>query len=146
MKRFRFRLQKYLDLKEQEEMLARLELIRARTAYRLEVSKLEAIQAKTGELLAQSRELLCGSIRPELLNLISGCLQVQEKLTVEQASAVARAEENLNREQQSFLRARQGRKLLDRLRQYRWAAYYAESLREEQRNLDEIGAILFTRS
>ncbi|MDN5366515.1 MAG: flagellar protein FliJ [Thermacetogenium sp.] len=145
MKRFRFRLQKYLNLKVQQERLARLEVARARAAYMLEVNRLQEIEEKTGELLAQGREALRGSILPELLVLCSSCLQVQERLACEQQAAVERAKDQLREEQGALLRVRQDRRLLERLRMRRWEAYYAEFLRSEQKTLDEIGSILFTR-
>jgi flagellar FliJ protein len=111
----------------------------------LEVNRLQEIEEKTGELLAQGREALRGSILPELLVLCSSCLQVQERLACEQQAAVERAKDQLREEQRALLRVRQDRRLLERLRQRRWGAYYAEFLRSEQKTLDEIGSILFTR-
>lgn len=146
MKRFHFRLQKYLQLKEQEEQLARLELTRARALHLRETRKLEALQEKTNELLMQNRELLKGPIHPELAVLGRCCLDVQELLAEEQLDVVLQAEEQLSREQQSFIQARKDRKLLERLRQKSWDLYRLESLREEQENLDEIGTILYCRN
>lgn len=146
MKRFHFRLQKYLQLKEQKEQLARLELAKARALHLCEMRKLEALQEKANELLVQNRGLLQGTLQPELVALGRGCLKVQEMLAVEQVEAVLQAEERLSQEKQSFIQARKDRKLLERLRQRCWDLYKLESLREEQKKLDEIGTILFCRS
>ncbi len=145
MKKFYFRLDKYHNLKQQEEKAARLQLFRAHSAYQQEVAKLAELQEKTLKLLSQNRKLLTGPIQQELLSSYIGYLSVQKCLEKKQAAAVHEAEEKMKREQQLYLEVRKASKLLERLYHRQWTAYYQEYLHEEQKVLDEIGLINHSR-
>ncbi|MGB4505024.1 MAG: flagellar FliJ family protein [Syntrophaceticus sp.] len=146
MKKFYFHLNKYRNFKLQEEKMAQLEFAMARKAFQEETAKLAAIQKKTSELFDINRKLLCGNIQRELLDACYGCLQVQQNALAEQAAVVLKAEEKMQREQKVYLEARKTSKLLERLYQREWTAYYQEFLRVEQKTLDEIGLLSYVRN
>ncbi|HHV35319.1 MAG TPA: flagellar export protein FliJ [Syntrophomonadaceae bacterium] len=145
MKKFYFRLDKYRNLKLQEEKVARLELARARRAFQEESGRLAALEKKTGQLLAANRKLLEGQIQRELLSVCKGYLRLQRCSLEEQAAAAIQAEEKMKRERQAYLEVRKDSKLLERLYQRQWEVYYQDLLREEQKVLDEIGLISYSR-
>lgn len=145
MRKFHFRLDKYQNLKVQEEKAARLELARARRTFQEETGKLAALQKKTSELLAVNRKLLKGQIQRELLDVCNGYLRVQRCSQIEQAAAALQAEEKMKRKQEVYLEVRKASKLLERLYRRQWTAYCQEFLREEQKMLDEIGLISYSR-
>lgn len=145
MKKFRFRLEKYHNFKEQEEKAARLALFQARRAYLEEADKLTALQGETRELISQNKKLLTGSIQLELLNTCLGCLAVQKQLEEEQAAVVQKKKEKMQQEQEVYLEVRKASKLLERLYQRQWNDFYREYLKEEQKLLDEVGLMIHFR-
>ncbi len=145
MKRFRFRLQKYLNLKQQEESMRRINLAQAQQLYQKQEDVMRSIQKELGNALARMREARQGGLDLDLITMGEYYLRVQKEQQVLQAAVLEEARAELLRRQQEFVNVQKDRKLLERFYDRRWSAYYREFLREEQKNLDEVGLIRFFR-
>jgi len=146
LKQFRFRLQNYLNLKEQQEKIYRLKLARAQAEYQREAETLVKIQDNLKELLKRNREARRGPIQIELIALGERYLQFQSEQKERQALAAAETRKKLLQLQEEFLDHCKEKKSLERLRERVWSSYYEEYLREEQKYLDEIGSICFLKT
>jgi flagellar export protein FliJ len=145
LKKFHFRLERYRHLKAQEEKAAQMEFVKAQKEFQDETARLTALRQKNSELLALNRKLLQGKLQRELLDACYGCLLVQRNSLAEQTDIVFQAEEKMKGEQRVYIEARKSSKLLDRLYQRQWTAYYQEFLHSEQKMLDEIGLISYLK-
>jgi flagellar FliJ protein len=139
MKHFNFRLQKYMNLKKQQEDVQRLVLFNARRAYDEERMKLAAIDRRIGDLLDYSATLR--QERPDVDKLVFAesyhAFLVERKEM--QALLVEDALMRLTAERERYLVLQKDRKLLERLREKAWQRFCQDYLSEEQKGLDEIG-------
>lgn len=145
MKRFRFRLQKYLDLKRQEEGLQRIFLAEAQRSYQTQLEILGVIQRRLHSALEQMKQALEGEVDPTAVCLLERFLEYQKEQESRQKAAVEEAKAELEKRQLEFIRIQKERKLLERLYSRRWQAYYQDYLREEQKSIDEAGLFSFLR-
>lgn len=141
MNRFRFRLQKYLDLQQQQEDLQRLTVVSAQAVYEEEKSKLEAIDREIADLLAYNAALRRRRLDIELLLAAESYYSFLAGQRETQAAAVESAWGRLADAREKLLAFQRDRKLLQRLREKRWLGYYQDFLTAEQKNLDEIAII-----
>ncbi len=145
LKRFRFRLQKYLNLKQQEESIRLINLARARQYYQKQEDTMRSVQKELENALVQMREARQGGLDLDLITMGERYLQVRKEEQARQAAVLEEARAQVLLRQQELVRAQKERKLLERLYERLWSAYYREFLREEQKNLDEVGLIRFFR-
>jgi flagellar FliJ protein len=145
MSRFNFRLQKYLDLKKQEEDIQRLILFNAQTAYDAEKRVLEQIDRKIEALLEYNTTLRQKRLNIDLLLFAESYHLVLSQQKETQAASVEDALGRVTAERDRYLDLQRDRKLLERLREKLWQQFYQDSLREEQKALDEIGTLGFSR-
>lgn len=146
LKKFRFRLQKYMNLKRQQESIKRLNLTRARSRYIRENESLAEIREELVAAFNRTREARRGSIDLQLISLSEQYIRLQKELQRLQTIVVAEAKAALERRRQELQHVRKEKKLLERLHDHRWAAYCQDVQREEQKVLDEIGTIRFLRT
>ncbi len=139
MNRFQFRLQKYMNLKQQQEDLQRLAVAGAQAAYEEEKRKLEAVNKGIAGLLENNAALRQKGLDVELLLSAESYYAFLISRRQEQAVAVESAELRLAEARDKLLAFQRDRKLLQRLRDKRWQGYYQDFLATEQKNLDEIG-------
>jgi flagellar FliJ protein len=145
MSRFSFRLQKYLNLKRQEEDIQRLILFNAQAAYDAEKGMLEQIERKIAAMLEYNTTLRQKRLNIDLLLFAESYHLVLSQQQEIQAAAVEDALGRLAAERDKYLDLQRDRKLLERLREKLWQQFYQDSLREEQKALDEIGVLSFSR-
>ena len=134
MKRFRFSLEKVLELRKYREREARLELGRA-------VSDLEAIEGQIRETGAARHKAAAARFSSddalEIINCenyINRLDQLKEKLLKDAAAA----ELVVEGKRDAFLEASRDRKVVDKLREKREAAYCRETAEGERAELDDI--------
>lgn len=132
MKRFRFRLENLLGLREQQERLAKLKLGQAARRceeIRLEIQRIQADQRSTGfaglfdpaALYARQAYLTRLKLRRERLDV-----------DLEAAEAVRR------RELDAYTAAMRHAEVLRKLRERGYAEYRLDTMRQEDANLDDI--------
>ena len=145
MSRFNFRLQKYLNLKKQEEGIQRLILFNAQAAYDAEKRILALIDRKIEALLEYNTTLRQKQLNIDLLLFAESYHLVLSQQKEIQALSVEDALGRVTAERDKYLALQKDRKLLERLREKLWQQFYQDSLREEQKALDEIGTLSFSR-
>ncbi|MGD0622038.1 MAG: hypothetical protein ABSA82_06205 [Thermacetogeniaceae bacterium] len=146
MKRFHFHLQKYLDLKRQEEDIQRLILSNAQAVYDEEKRKLALIDRRIEALLEYSTTLRQMQLNIGLLLFAESYHTVLSEQKEIQAMSVEEALVKLAAERERYLALQKDRKLLERLREKLWQQFYQDYLREEQKALDEIGTNIRKRN
>jgi flagellar FliJ protein len=143
MKRFNFRLQKYLSLKRQEEDIQRLILSNTQAAYDAEQRALTLIERRIEALLEYNTTLRQMQLNIELLLFAESYHTVLSQQKESQAVSVEEALRRVTAEREKYLVLQRDRKLLERLREKLWQQFYQDSLRDEQKALDEIGTSKF---
>ena len=149
VKKFNFRLEKYLNLKRQQEDIQRLVLSNAQAVYDEERRKLALIHQKIEALLDYSKTLRQAPLNRLNIELLLLADTYHAALTIQkeaQAMAVEDALVKLAAEREKYLALQKDRKLLERLREKLWQGYYQDYLKEEQKTLDEIGTSSFSRT
>ncbi|HEY3315722.1 MAG TPA: flagellar export protein FliJ [Bacillota bacterium] len=139
MNRFKFRLEKVLNLTLSREKQAEAELAEARRREEDEKRRLLEIEKNIIKVLAGAREL---ERRPASVTEIKKYRDFLKKLNGDrelQRQAVERAAEVTARKLAALLEVRKKRKTLENLRDRREADYRRQSLAEEQKVLDEVG-------
>lgn len=125
--------------------MRRINLARAQQLYQKQEDVMRSIQKELGNALARMREARQGGLDLDLITMSEYYLRVQKEQQVRQAAVLEEARAELLRRQQEFVNVQKDRKLLERFYDRLWSAYYREFLREEQKNLDEVGLIRFFR-
>jgi flagellar FliJ protein len=146
VKQFNFRLQKYLNLKKQQEGFQRSILAGAQAAYEEEKRKLVLIDRRIEALLDYGKTLRQLHLNIEMLVLADTHHAALASEKEVQAVAVEEALVRLTAEREKYLALQKDRKLLERLREKLWQKFYQDYLREEQKTLDEIGTSNYTAS
>jgi len=134
MKRFKFRLQRILDIREQIRDEARQELGRRNAVLAHERSVLRGLEAELLRLNAGENGIVTAS---ELL-LTGAYAQRIQKLIEQQALKVEEARKAVVEVQERYIQANKDAKALEMLREKRRAEYDHEVLKEEINQLDEV--------
>jgi flagellar FliJ protein len=134
MKRFRFNLQKVLDLRSYRERDAEVELGRAVTRLMEITSRLKAL-AEERFRAAAGRFAPSNSVEDmRSYELYLARLDVQKEALLEEAAA---AELAVNEKREAYLAASRDRKIIDKLKEKRFGEYRKLSLREEVKAADD---------
>jgi flagellar FliJ protein len=145
MRRFRFRLQGFLNLKEQEEKLQRLKFAQALLEYQEHFRVLQRVQEELEQLQQAKRELRRGQVQPEYL-IMGELYEVRkQKEKEEREGIVDESKKRLTKAEESFQQVLKEKKMLERMKERAWKDYYQEYLRQEQKNLDDVGNLCFWR-
>ena len=134
MKRFKFRLQRILDIREQIRDEARQELGRRNAVLAHEQSVLRGLEAELLRLNAGENGIVTAS---ELL-LTGAYAQRIQKLIEQQALKVEEARKAVVEAQERYIQANKDAKALEMLKEKRRAEYDHEALKEEINQLDEV--------
>ncbi|MDH7481904.1 MAG: flagellar export protein FliJ [Armatimonadota bacterium] len=144
MKSFRFNLQKVLNYRENVEEILLAELAAIRAAYDRELGRLSEITAARDMFHdAMKRELAYGD--PEYIRRAYHYLQDLSKQVDAQQITVHRLAIEKEAKTAEVIKASQDRKILEKLREYKAAEHKQESLREEQKFLDEVAGNKYMR-
>jgi flagellar FliJ protein len=134
MKRFKFRLQRILDIREQIRDEARQELGRRNAVLAHEQSVLRGLEAELLRLNAGEN----GIVTARELLLTGAYAQRIQKLIEQQALKVEEARKAIVEAQERYIQANKDAKALEMLREKRRAEYDHEVLKEEINQLDEV--------
>jgi len=134
MKRFTFRLQRILDIREQIRDEARQELGRRNVILAQERSVLEGLEAELRRLQGASDGIVTAG---ELLLTNAYGLRVQ-KLIEQQAVKVEEARKAVVEAQERYIQANKDARALEMLKEKKRAEYDQEVLKEEINQLDEV--------
>ena len=145
MKRFRFRLQKVLDLRaavEKEKAGKLAEARRNAAEARRARDDLESVRNAGREVLTSSHG--SGGSVGHLLNL-EYVLEKMESYLAEADAACAAADEDVESTLKEYHEASQERRTLDQLREKRLEVWKKEANRQEQKAIDEVAITRFGR-
>ena len=134
MKRFTFRLQRILDIREQIRDEARQELGRRNAILAQEQSILAGLEAELNRLTGASDGIVTAG---ELLLTNAYALRVQ-KLIEQQAVKVEEARQAVIQAQERYIQANKDARALEMLKEKKRAEYDQEVLKEEINQLDEV--------
>ncbi len=134
MKRFMFRLQRILDIREQIRDEARQELGRRNAILAQEQSILAGLEAELERLNGASDGIVTAG---ELLLTNAYALRVQ-KLIEQQVVKVEEARQAVIQAQEMYIQANKDARALEMLKEKKRAEYDQESLKEEINQLDEV--------
>ncbi|HHY47673.1 MAG TPA: flagellar export protein FliJ [Firmicutes bacterium] len=150
MKAYRFRLEPVLGVRKKKEEAMQQELARVQSAY------MEEREAAEG--LSAAREESCGRLRAVQdpgddmeLDIVDATLYHSYLLRLareiaSQEQLLERLENEVEKAREGVIRARQGRRTLERLKEKQFARFLIESAHAEQKAFDEIGQMRYSRA
>lgn len=144
MKRFQFRLQKLLEIRQKKEDREKIELAKASGAYQLEVNKkqkvLNMLNNYRGQL-GKNKKLTLRELQEydRLVSNSDAALGIIEE-------EIARKKEIMNTHIERYAKLKQERMAVEKLKERAWKRYQEEEKREQQRMLDEIGQNIYLRN
>lgn len=146
MARFRFRLQRVLDVSRQQARLARGELALALAARDQARRGLEEARARLLSGRARLAERLRSGLRPWEWALHAAYLGAQEAAVTEAARALAACEERVAEARARLMERLRAQRSLEVLRGRALARHRQGEARRELRFLDELNVVRWSRS
>ncbi|MBU0518142.1 flagellar export protein FliJ [bacterium] len=139
MKKFNFRLQRVIDVREIREKDCQRELASSMGELKLQREMLEAQQAESKQGEESLRRALTSRTNAAGLNALNGWRQWKEEEVVMQQQSTEKQAEVVEGKRKALLQASKERKILEKLKEKRMAEHQNEALRKEQNFLDDIG-------
>jgi len=143
MKRFRFRLQRLLEIREQEKKTALHNFVQARQATQAAALRLEMAAARRA---ASAEELLARRQRRMTVQEWRWSAALHEALVAEEwlaAERLATAQQEEERRRRELTEAERRQKVLERLRDRRAAEFERAMLAAEQKAIDEMAQVVY---
>lgn len=138
MKKFNFRLQRVIDVRETKEKECQRELAKSQ----FELKKREELLAEEQRELRSSRERLRQALHQSTniaqLSALDGWRRWKDQAVKIQARHADQQRGVVNVKRKALIQASKEKKILERLKEKRWAEHQALTLQEEQRFLDEV--------
>jgi flagellar FliJ protein len=139
MKGFRFRLERILRLRTQEEQARAAELGAARREEQAQRDRLDRAQQRLGRIGEQlaagvSNVVAAGALHNLGLTVSAAADEIERA-----SESHSEAELRLQTEEDRFGAARRDRRVVERLRERRKEGWLTESSRQEQREMDDLG-------
>ena len=145
MKRFNFRFQRILEIKERMEEARKIALGKVVAVSNLEQERLADLE-QTRMLYRQGgRELLALQLDPSLLSLNVSYLQRLQREIQEQRVRIQQVEKAVEEKRQELVEATKERRVYEILKERAVEDYRREQKRQERIMLDEIGGQLYMR-
>lgn len=145
MQKFKFKLEKVLDYRHQEEDMLRQELAEIQ-------ERLRKAESKLNSLLNEKREIQIKLKKKEKNNIdLQQAISYRDYLKVlkirikNQRETVNQVQHEANKCRQKLLDKRKECKTLSKLKEKEFTKYRREFLREEQKEIDEIATSNFNR-
>jgi flagellar FliJ protein len=146
MKKFRFRLQKVMELKEEIEKQRKLELSEARRHLMDEKQKLEEMETHNKDCWNTVERIeTADRVNPWELVCAHRYMHKLEEEMMWQSGKVLEVEAAFDEKRIKLLEASKERKMLEKLKEKRFSTYRTDADRKEQKILDEFAAMQFTR-
>ncbi|MFA6109446.1 MAG: flagellar export protein FliJ [Candidatus Latescibacterota bacterium] len=145
MRRFRFRFQRILEVKERIEEARRIALGEATAVLNRERDRLEALHQIRRRYRQASAVLTAAPLDPGFLSLNVGYLQRLQREIGEQEERIRQVEVVVEERRQRLLAASRDRRTYEILKEKALEAHREEQLRRERMQLDEVGEQLHAR-
>ena len=145
MKRFNFRFQRILKIKERMEEACKIALGKVIAVLNLEQERLADLE-QTRMLYRQGgQELLALQLDPSLLSLNVSYLQRLQREIQEQRMRIQQVEKAVEEKRQELMEATKERRVYEILKERAVEDYRREQKRQERIMLDEVGGQLYMR-
>lgn len=145
MRRFRFRFQRILEVKERIEEARRIALGEAIAVLNRERDRLEELHQIRRRYRQASAVLPAAPLDPGLLSLNVGYLQRLQREIGEQEERIRQVETVVEERRQRLLAASRDRRTYEILKEKALEAHREEQMRRERMHLDEVGEQLHGR-
>jgi len=145
VKRFRFRLQKLVEVRRLKEDALRQELARAQEALERERAVLGKLAGARGATLEELRASVGGRLDVEWIAAYHRYLGFLAHRIREQGAVVDRLAREEAAKREALIAARRARMVVEKLKERAYARYREEIGRMEQAFLDEVGTIRYAR-
>ena len=139
MPKFRFRLQKVLEVKRHKEEELQRALALTRRTLKKECSTLETLQIEQHTRFREVERRGTGEIDITEMQLNASYLEGLTQRIVDQQTMIRQLREEEERRRSSLLEASKEKKILEELRDRKYVVFRAEMDQAEQVFLDEIG-------
>lgn len=138
MPKFRFRLQKVMEVKQHREEEFQRALALTRRALKEEYQILQTLQSEQNNRFREIESSGVGEVRPVEMRLYSAYLADLAKRITGQQTMIEQLREEEERRRSSLLGASKEKKILEELRDRKYVAFRTEMDRSEQVVLDEV--------
>ena len=146
MKKFRFRLQKVMEYKEEIEKQRKLELSKSKQRVYDEEEKLKQLRRRDSACRKQIQEKgMAERIDPREMDLYYQYLKVLEAQMKHQNGCILGAKEVMEEKRQILLEATKERKILEKLKEKKHVEYSSDMARRERFVLDDLSSTAFAR-
>lgn len=145
MRKFRFRLQKLLEIRRLKEDLQRQELARARQALDREKANLAELKGVQAEAIDELRAAFEGVLDVDRIASYHRYLGLLAHHIGDRQAAVGRLAREEAAKRAAVIAARRERKIVEKLKERAYARYRDEVAHMEQAFLDEVGTIRYAR-
>lgn len=144
MKRFTFRLQKVLEIRQKREEQQKIALAKASGEYQKELRKQDAITENERIL----REKIKESRKPDIQSLrwLDYYGWQSKRIESDLKKEIEKKRQAMEQELTLYTRFRQEKRAVEILKEKRWIAYQDATLKEEQQILDEISQIISNKN
>ncbi|MFC1733627.1 flagellar export protein FliJ [candidate division KSB1 bacterium] len=145
MKKFNFRLQRVLDVKNTVEEVRRRNFLAASNEHRKRIQGVEQLYATLMQYQNKLRNLVGEKKSVQILNLYYNYFAFLGKHIEYQKKLVQLARHEMEKKRKELVEAVKGRKILERLREKQLVNFRKDVGKIEQAHLDEISGIKFSR-
>jgi len=138
MRRFEFGLKTVLKVRRSTEERLKQEYANQTRRLNEEYRKLETLSAQVLASEEEARAAQSNQVGLALERAYCEYLQSLERRLAKTRERIVLLETELKRQQAVLLQARRAVKVLEKLRERRWAEYHKKSQQQEQKNLDDL--------
>jgi flagellar FliJ protein len=138
MARFNFRLQQFLNIKEQIETQRELEYAQALRRLEEERQRLRQMEAKRLEQIEDFRKSLLEAVKPDRIRRYNNTIERLKAMIREQEKRIAAAEAFAEKKRLALVDAMKERKSFEKLRENTMDEYRRAELMSEQKQVDEL--------
>jgi flagellar FliJ protein len=139
MRRFDFRLDRIIEVREVKKRECQRELAKSQRELLREEELLQQAQAQSEASREGLRQALKKSAQAGLLAALDGWRKKQEAQVQNQAQRTLAQRREMEQRRNDLIKADQEKRILDRLKEHAVEDYQAECRKEEQAFLDELG-------
>lgn len=138
MKKFKFNLQKLLEIREKKEELQKVNLAKASGEYQLELNKVESIKnnVKIYKDLLIKKD---GKLSIDNLRMLDYISTNAERAIKNLEPVIEEKKKKMEKEIEKYNQLRREKKVVELIKEKKYNQYLEEAEKEEQKIIDEIG-------
>ena len=146
MKKFKFKLQRLLDIRIRKEDLLRDELMILNAKLKLEQDRLTDLITKTDKTLDTIKKIqTTQATTPEEMTAFQTYLQSLANQKANQKLFIKQAQERVDHKREEVIEASKERKIIDKLKEHEYFDYLVELDKWDQKVTEEMAISIFNR-